>query len=326
MSSAPSRKTGRVKFFNSQKGYGFIIQDEDPNDINNKAEDLDCENWKASFLPTPTKIDNPNIVKRAFNFHLPILCCASTFSISISICFFVHHTAIHNDGGFKSLAEVQFLISLFFISTYLRFPLIGSIYIAINLTLTIYRVEFDLIRGDKGLQAAHVSGPNGRSVKGDPNAPRRPLVASTFGIGNGYPIPNFGPVNGTLGGYNSGMSMNQQPYHMQAAAFAAQPPLGATFPPQQSFAQYGNYGYLPAPQPNGNSNNGGAGNVGLATHPPFTSAAQNSFPPIFPQYTGGNHNDGSRNANHINNGTSLDKFGISNTGMFGSGGYGGAPR
>jgi hypothetical protein len=32
-------------------------------------------------------------------------------------------------------------------------------------------VEFDLIKGPKGLQAANVSGPNGISVKGDPNAP-----------------------------------------------------------------------------------------------------------------------------------------------------------
>jgi hypothetical protein len=35
----------------------------------------------------------------------------------------------------------------------------------------IMQVEFDLIKGPKGLQAANVSGPNGISVKGDPNAP-----------------------------------------------------------------------------------------------------------------------------------------------------------
>ncbi|RIA78702.1 cold-shock' DNA-binding domain-containing protein [Glomus cerebriforme] len=84
------RKQGKVKFFNCQKGYGFII----PYNlgINEKVE------------------------------------------------VFVHHTAIHNNGGFKSLAEGE-------------------------------DVEFDLIKGPKGLQAANVSGPNGISVKGDPNAP-----------------------------------------------------------------------------------------------------------------------------------------------------------
>ncbi|KAJ2747930.1 hypothetical protein GGI20_000017 [Coemansia sp. BCRC 34301] len=79
-------KTGRVKFFNSQKGYGFVVPDEP---IDGNAE------------------------------------------------VFVHHTVIHNSGGFKSLAEGEY-------------------------------VEFDVIRGPKGLQATRVSGPNGAFVRGDP--------------------------------------------------------------------------------------------------------------------------------------------------------------
>ncbi|KAJ1783533.1 hypothetical protein LPJ62_005000, partial [Coemansia sp. RSA 2167] len=64
-------KSGRVKFFNSQKGYGFIIP----------AEPIDG--------------------------HAEV---------------FVHHTVIHNRGGFKSLAEGE-------------------------------PVEFEVVRGPKGLQA-----------------------------------------------------------------------------------------------------------------------------------------------------------------------------
>ncbi|KAJ1825294.1 hypothetical protein LPJ60_000006 [Coemansia sp. RSA 2675] len=84
MATAP--RTGRVKFFSSQKGFGFVIPDEP---IDGNAE------------------------------------------------VFVHHTVIHNGGGFKSLADGE-------------------------------HVEFDVTRGPKGLQATRVSGPNGAYVRGDP--------------------------------------------------------------------------------------------------------------------------------------------------------------
>ncbi|KAJ2513871.1 hypothetical protein H4217_006078 [Coemansia sp. RSA 1939] len=97
-------KTGRVKFFNSQKGYGFVIPDEP---IDGNAE------------------------------------------------VFVHHTVIYNAGGFKSLAEGE-------------------------------PVEFDLIRGPKGLQATKVTGPNGVHVRGDPylrlmRGTRPPLILAATG-------------------------------------------------------------------------------------------------------------------------------------------------
>ncbi|KAJ3024768.1 UNVERIFIED_CONTAM: hypothetical protein HDU68_007803 [Siphonaria sp. JEL0065] len=80
------RTTGAVKFFNAQKGYGFIIPHEGELEV------------------------------------------------------FVHHTAIlRPDGGFRSLLEGE-------------------------------EVEFDLIHGPKGLQAANVTGPNGATVIGDPQA------------------------------------------------------------------------------------------------------------------------------------------------------------
>ncbi|ORZ00463.1 cold-shock' DNA-binding domain-domain-containing protein [Syncephalastrum racemosum] len=88
--AATSRQTGRVKFFNSTKGYGFIIPDD--------------------------QAGQPNIEE-----------------------VFVHHTAIYNSGGFKSLSEGE-------------------------------EVEYDLVQGPKGMQAANVSGPGGVPVRGDPYA------------------------------------------------------------------------------------------------------------------------------------------------------------
>ncbi|KAG2230567.1 hypothetical protein INT48_006872, partial [Thamnidium elegans] len=58
---------------------------------------------------------------------------------------FVHHTAIQNNGGFKSLAEVRD-----------------------------HKVEYDLVQGPKGMQASNVTGPNGLSVQGDPSTYRQP--------------------------------------------------------------------------------------------------------------------------------------------------------
>ncbi|KAI9496019.1 cold-shock' DNA-binding domain-containing protein [Zychaea mexicana] len=87
---SPPRQTGRVKFFNSIKGYGFIIPDD--------------------------QVGQPNIEE-----------------------VFVHHTAIYNSGGFKSLSEGE-------------------------------EVEYDLVQGPKGMQAANVSGLGGVPVRGDPYA------------------------------------------------------------------------------------------------------------------------------------------------------------
>ncbi|KAI9361548.1 cold-shock' DNA-binding domain-containing protein [Pilaira anomala] len=82
------RYKGRVKFFNSTKGYGFILSDSEQNEV------------------------------------------------------FVHHTAIQNNGGFKSLAEGE-------------------------------QVEYDLVQGPKGMQASNVTGPNGSPVQGDPRTQQR---------------------------------------------------------------------------------------------------------------------------------------------------------
>lgn len=52
--------------------------------------------------------------------YLPSLClfCASFLAVLLNNnpIVFVHHTAIHNDGGFKSLAEVQYRFHSLFLS------------------------------------------------------------------------------------------------------------------------------------------------------------------------------------------------------------------
>lgn len=153
--AASTRKTGRVKFFNSQKGFGFVIPDD-----------------KATF-------GNAEV--------------------------FVHHTAIHNDGGFKSLAEGE-------------------------------DVEFDMVKGPKGFQAANVTGPGGVSVKGDPNAGRShsntghanagahasQLTASSPQLGfnafNGLSMAGYGIPGQTTA---FGIPFGQSPPFGNAAMFSA---------------------------------------------------------------------------------------------------------
>ncbi|KAG0259385.1 Y box binding protein 1 [Actinomortierella ambigua] len=171
MSAPPSgRRTGRVKFFNSQKGFGFII---------------------------PSESSEANQVDEIF----------------------VHHTAIHNDGGFKSLAEV----------------------------------EYDVVPGPKGMQAANVTGPGGVSVRGDPNAGRGYGGGRYGGYGGGG-YGGFGGPNAYGGGYAAmtgapygqglgaqqgyGQSFNQQ--HGYGIAGVFQPGMGmGQFGYNGGYAQYG---------------------------------------------------------------------------------------
>jgi len=167
-----SRKTGVVKFFNSQKGFGFII----PHD-------------KAP--------DNPQ---------------------GNSDEIFVHHTAIQNDGGFKSLAEGE-------------------------------EVEYDVVPGPKGMQAANVTGPNGVSVRGDPNLGRGGFGNNAggrhCGFNQGY--GGFGGPNAYGGGGFGGMG---NPSYGQGAGgqqgygqgYGQQPGYGsAGFQPGHNQFQYGGY-------------------------------------------------------------------------------------
>ncbi|KAF9906172.1 Y box binding protein 1 [Linnemannia zychae] len=123
--SSTTRRTGRVKFFNSQKGFGFIIPSE-----STEAAPVDE--------------------------------------------IFVHHTAIHNDGGFKSLAEGE-------------------------------EVEFDIVQGTKGTQASNVTGPKGVSVLGDQNYGQGGFNNNnnTATFSNINAQPRFGGRNTAAGGYGT---------------------------------------------------------------------------------------------------------------------------
>ncbi|KAG0198445.1 Y box binding protein 1 [Mortierella sp. GBA30] len=194
--SAPNgnRRTGRVKFFNSQKGFGFII---------------------------PHESSEANPVDEIF----------------------VHHTAIHNDGGFKSLAEV----------------------------------EYDIVPGPKGMQAANVTGPNGVSVRGDPNLGRGGYGNTGGGryggggYGGGY--GGFGGPNAYGGGYGG---MGNAPYGGQGAG--GQQGYGQGYGQQHGFGggagfQQGNnqfqYGY-----PQGGY---GGASAGLQGQPGQQQTPQSSF-------------------------------------------------
>ncbi|CAM0141291.1 unnamed protein product [Umbelopsis sp. WA50703] len=154
-----TRHTGKVKFFNSVKGFGFIIPDDQVG-----QEDIEE--------------------------------------------VFVHHTAIQNDGGFKSLGEV----------------------------------EYDLVQGPKGMQASNVSGPGGVSVKGDPNAGRRPFESRYDRYGGGPPSGRFGPygnVYGDIGPYGIPQNQAAFPYNMTPYGMYGQqfPTGGGAAPTQQQQQQ-----------------------------------------------------------------------------------------
>jgi cold shock CspA family protein len=83
------RRRGVTKFFNSLKGFGFVVDNH------------------------PEEIEGQEV--------------------------FCHFSAISGKGGFRSLAEGE-------------------------------EVEYELVRGQKGYQAANLTGPGGRSVVGDPKA------------------------------------------------------------------------------------------------------------------------------------------------------------
>ncbi|EPB85645.1 hypothetical protein HMPREF1544_07552 [Mucor circinelloides 1006PhL] len=184
-----SRHKGRVKFFNSTKGFGFILPD--AKEENDAIEEV-----------------------------------------------FVHHTAIHNDGGFKSLAEGE-------------------------------EVEYDLVQGPKGMQASNVTGPQGVSVQGDPRAQRQyyPNPHAYRNNNNNRGGAPGGPYNGgdpyaspfgygALQGYQY---MQQQPMHYSqyggnagaAGGFSA---ATNSISPQLQPQQFNGYMMYP-PHPNAGTTN-----------------------------------------------------------------------
>ncbi|GAA6041595.1 hypothetical protein JCM8097_007760 [Rhodosporidiobolus ruineniae] len=148
----PQRRRGVVKFFNSLKGFGFVV-DNDPDALGGQE-------------------------------------------------VFCHFSAISGKGGFRSLAEGE-------------------------------EVEYELVQGPKGFQAANLTGPGGRTVVGDPKARMQKPPA--------YPM--FAPIPLPMGG-----PYLADPYHAQHGAVYAGSPYtshvlyvpATAVPPSQ-------YAYAPVP-------------------------------------------------------------------------------
>ncbi|KAJ2866026.1 hypothetical protein FB639_005052, partial [Coemansia asiatica] len=123
---------------------------------------------------------------------------------------FVHHTVIHNRGGFKSLAEGEL-------------------------------VEFDVTRGPKGLQATKVTGPSGTFVRGDPYFRLRPKIVSASIGGESssvsvaaspyFTYSHYPPMAHHPAGYSQLIPFNSQmpQPHYGAYAYSATQPTNAPF-------------------------------------------------------------------------------------------------
>ncbi|SCV67993.1 BQ2448_114 [Microbotryum intermedium] len=143
------RRRGVVKFFNSLKGFGFIV-DNDPAALGGQE-------------------------------------------------VFCHFSAISGKGGFRSLAEAS-------------------------------EVEYELVQGPKGFQATNLTGPQGRTVVGDPKARMtKPPPYMPFAM------PQF---------------LSTDPYAPQGGVFAAGSPYNLVYVPASvavSPSQFNGYGHALAP-------------------------------------------------------------------------------
>ncbi|GAA6010263.1 hypothetical protein JCM10207_005692 [Rhodosporidiobolus poonsookiae] len=162
----PQRRRGVVKFFNSLKGFGFVVDNE------------------------PGALGGQEV--------------------------FCHFSAISGKGGFRSLAEGE-------------------------------EVEYELVQGPKGFQAANLTGPGGRTVVGDPKArmqkppaylPFAPM-ALPLGLGGAPyladPYAQHGAVYAAAGSpYTSHVLYVPATASLPPSQYAYAPvPLAAHAPPQQ---------------------------------------------------------------------------------------------
>ncbi|TPX48035.1 hypothetical protein SeMB42_g02499 [Synchytrium endobioticum] len=136
---------GRIKFFNSTKGFGFIVP--------------------------ATPLGNNEEV-------------------------FVHYTSIHNNGGFKSLAENE-------------------------------EVEFECFQTNKGYQASKVTGPGGVVVRGDPRVAlsQSPQIPATPTLYHNTPqqLMHMMPLHQIVPAAQSIPSWTPQMGHSRHAVYAPPP-------------------------------------------------------------------------------------------------------
>ncbi|PIA13756.1 hypothetical protein COEREDRAFT_89279 [Coemansia reversa NRRL 1564] len=112
---------------------------------------------------------------------------------------FVHHTVIHNRGGFKSLAESE-------------------------------QVEFEYTRGAKGLSATRVTGPGGSYVHGDPYSRQRNRAM--------YASANAAtPVNVAGPSVSMGNAIMPFPHYSLPSSYSNVMPYGSQIP-QPQYAQF----------------------------------------------------------------------------------------
>ncbi|BGO99040.1 hypothetical protein NBRC10513v2_000141 [Rhodotorula toruloides] len=147
----PQRRRGVVKFFNSLKGFGFVV-DNDPAALGGQE-------------------------------------------------VFCHFSAIAGKSGFRSLAEGE-------------------------------EVEYELVQGPKGFQAANLTGPGGRSVVGDPKArmqkPPAYLSLAPFAMPLGAPYL-ADPYHAQHAGVYAGSPYTQHVLYVPATA--SLPPTQYTYAP-----------------------------------------------------------------------------------------------
>ncbi|CAO3610717.1 unnamed protein product [Cunninghamella echinulata] len=194
---------------------------------------------------------------------------------------FVHHTAIHNDGGFKSLNEGQ-------------------------------EVEYDLLKGPKGMQALNVTGPGGIPIQSS-NYAKKNGIYHNYQIRNGYHYQHHLQQQQQQHIYYNNIPFYQfQPYNI---------PSPYTFYPQQPNYIPG-YVYTPIPHHPHHVNNNNTNNNTTSSSPTITTNSITTTPTSTPSSSSSsdnntnNTNNNNNNSNNNNNNTDEASYHLQNTSYY----------
>ncbi|GAA6058751.1 hypothetical protein JCM10212_003439 [Sporobolomyces blumeae] len=209
----PQRRRGVVKFFNSLKGFGFVV-DNDPAALGGQE-------------------------------------------------VFCHFSAISGKGGFRSLGEGE-------------------------------EVEYELVQGPKGFQAANLTGPGGRTVQGDPKArlqqkppPFMPFASLAMPIGGPYLAD---PYHAQHAGVYAGSPYTQHVVYVPATA--ALPPSQYAYAPIPLVAPRHHQPGSSASGPAGAGGGGGGGGPHHHLHQPLHQIASPFAAPQYQSYAAPSQNSG----------------------------------